>query len=319
MIWRKENPMNLCDNKLVSSYFRSSSYEEILSSLMDLIQHKLKLDSIAVYELKNNKFKVKISRGFSSFYIKNFSRGLDDSQISQIINSPLITEVKNNNELVEKSPKYSLFFPLLVKNDKMGFMYMGRNSEFNDDEKNFFQNMGIISAFVLKSELLEESTGKLNIYDNRTSAYKNNYFYLRLKEALNRLEYLEESFSIFYIKYRYFIKVKKAYGKSRINESFNQIFGAIKKNIRPIDHIFRFKEDGFVVLFENHISKNEFEIIETLETQLNSILEKINIKTDIDMALLNITSTLKIEEIINLMEEAIYKSERTGKTIIIEE
>ncbi len=311
--------MNLCDNKLTESYFKASSYEEILSALMDLMQHRLNLSSIAIYELHKENYRVKISRGFSSFYIKNFSREKKDSTINEIVNSNSIIEIENEKEIVENNPQYSVFFPLIVKKDVMGFIYMGRNKEFEKSEKDFFKNMAIIAAYILRASKLEESSKKLNIFDEMTNAYNINYFYLRLNEALHKLEKMDKPFSLFYIKYRYFMKIKKIYGSSQINESFKKIVETVKNNIRNVDNIFRYHHDGFVVIFENHIEKDEDNIINKLEKELDFVFEKMNIKADIDKALLNIKSKFKLDELINLMEDAIYKSERTGKTVIIEE
>lgn len=297
--------MNLCDNKLIDSYFRSSSYEEMLSALFDLLEHKLELESIAIYELKDKKFKIKISRGFSSFYIKNFLRDLNDSQIDQIVNAEAVTKIKIDNDLVGKSPNGSLFFPLVAQKEILGFIYIGRNKDFSQDEINFFKNMSIITTYILKSNKLEESSGKLNILDNLTEAYNIHYFYLRLHESIEKLETLNRSFSIYYIKYRYFTKIKKIYWKEKNHKSFQKIVAKIKDIIRAIDNIFRFQEDGFVVLLESDLTKKEFEIIQNLDEDLDDILKDMGLKIDIDKALLNISEEIKIDDLINLMEEAI--------------
>ncbi|HMA69734.1 MAG TPA: GGDEF domain-containing protein [Candidatus Mcinerneyibacterium sp.] len=310
--------MKIIDNKLISNYLKSTSYEEILSGVLDSLVHNLLLNIVYIAERKQDEFKIKISRGLSSHFIKNFSIDQKNEKIKNLIESKNYVIFDNERVLIEKTNRYCVCFPLLIKKKIVGYIAAARNTKFEDADLNYLQNLAIISAFVLKSNKLENESRNMNIYDSLTSVYKTNYFYLRLNDYLERLKRKEIPFSILYIKYRYIMKLKKVYGLKNLNNVSQKIAEMFKRNVRSVDLIFRYKDDGFLIIFEEIDDEFLMNIINRLKEKINKIISEDSLNANMDIALVNIKNHTWLKKVVKLLEEAIYKSERTGKIVVMD-
>ena len=304
-------------NKLLKNLIHGTSYEEVLSGLMDFLWHNLSLKEFVIATAVNGNFSIKISRGISETFKKKFSLSINDDGFAEIFKNktPLYID---SNLVTEQNALKIYFFPMVLKGDVVGFSYIGRDTEFTESEMEIFEDMSVLAAFILRTMFLEDRLISTTVVDELTGAYNSHYFYVKLHEALERIDRYGEKFSVMRLRYCFFDELKKKYGLEKMEESFKEIVALLERNVRNIDTVFRFHANEFVVIFENPNDENVLDLAERIKNELVILANKLGIEADFAIALAFIKEKKDTETIINTLEDAIYEAERRKSIVRID-
>ncbi|HDS02193.1 MAG TPA: diguanylate cyclase [Firmicutes bacterium] len=295
---------------------RATSHEEMLSGIMDSAVHQLGLSGCAVFLKKGDRFKVKISRGFSSRFQRHFLPSESDEHFSALLNCPRGMSFEDGGPFAEKKGNHLFLFPLQFKGLCIGFSVMARRNPFSPDELMTFENLSILAAFILHDEILEEKLRSRSIFDDETGAYNAFYFKLKMADALGYLDRYNHGFAVLGIRYRSTISLKRLYGNLRVRESLCVLTQKIRSAIRTIDTPARFEESTFYILLRTPQKEAAGPLARRIITIIEEGLQEIEMKAPMDYAILFVDKNIPYLSVIRALEEALDESQRKRGLVI---
>ncbi len=300
---------------LTRNLFRATSYEEILSGMVDTLTHKLSVEKCLIAEYKDGFFKVKTSRGYSSLFQRTFKPSLDDPFLSSLFIAKEAQMLSGPN-IFNESGGYLFIFPLIIKKKVIGLTAMSRAAEFTPDETEELELFSVMTAFIIHAIALEEKLRHSTVYDEDTGIYNASYFKIKISECADRIKRYDEGFAVLYLKYRHFTQIKRKYGSHVIEESYKELTALIKSHIRGIDTLSRYGDCNFLIVFQTSDEEYVMSMAERLNGLLNEHLKAECIDAGFDMGLVHIREPVPMESIMEALEDAVYESERTGNIVV---
>lgn len=193
------------------------------------------------------------------------------SDVAPFDQHPVIAEVTRQLGTLETA----IVAPFVSKDHLLGFLVIGRQSKetlFNQTDIEQIEILSSFSSMAMANAFVYEQTETATRIDNLTQVY--NFAYI--KQFLDRLVSVQESFSLVFVDLDGFKKVNLLHGHTRGNAALKAAATKIVDSLQPFCMVGRFGGDEFVVVMpgtsaeDAQISASQIiQSIESLEKEMD--------------------------------------------------
>ncbi len=311
-------------------------FDRLIEAILYGVMAQLKTLATAIYTKKNtdDDFFV-LHRNYFGFVIDHSAVGIipSDHQIIKFLKekksviepNEIKSKIKNDN-IVDGliSLQSSLFVPLLVKNDLIGFIVLGEritdSSDYDLYEKKLVEDIASLAAVVIsKAQLLELTTT-----DMMTHLKVKHYFYAVLSEHLKNMQQnsnesflTRESVSVLMIDVDFFKKINDTYGHIAGDFILKEVAKIIKNSTRPFDVVARYGGEEFIVMLSGDTAEQAKSVAERIRTNIEKnkfIYENTEIPVTISIgAAQHKCGQETAKDLVNRADKALYESKKSGR------
>ena len=169
----------------------------------------------------------------------------------------------------------------------------------------------------------EESYKATMIEDELTGVYTRKHFNTRIQEALERLNRMEEKFSVAFVDIDGLKEINDTYGNLAGDFILKTFADKLKKTTRKMDQVYRFGGDEFLVLFPNCSCKGSLSVFNRLKKGVEE--EKIvlpegrgEVKLSFSAGVYTVNDKNEgVDDILDKANKALYKVKSDGKDNVI--
>ncbi len=316
-----------------------SVLQRIAESLHNILNVKWVL--ISTYLKEEKVFCPKAQYGFEKIWERIRDEKIPEDEIfflwensKVVLNSYFISakdyvlkKYKKNLELPLNHPLTSIYIPLKVQQELLGFLLV-EGLEFNSDmeEKiSFLELFANQASYSLNIISTYEKLHNLSIKDSLTDAYNFRYFKEILEREIKKYGRLKNSFSIAILDLDNFKEINDKYGHLVGDFVLKELVEILKKQIRKdIDMIFRYGGDEFALFFPGVKEDKIKELLERIKR--NIVNYKFKIESERGILEINVNITIggatfpyhskEIISLINCADKALLKGKGKGKNIV---
>jgi diguanylate cyclase (GGDEF)-like protein len=187
---------------------------------------------------------------------------------------------------------------------------LGRES-FSPDDIPILMNLADYAAIALENARYIQRIHELTITDDCTSLYNARHLNFVLEAEVYRSSRYGFEFSVVFIDLDHFKQVNDTYGHLVGSRMLWLVGELLKRNLRMIDHGFRYGGDEFVVLLPQTSKLDALHVVQRIRKLLNSQVyftdEGLNIKVTASFGLASFpTDGRTRKEILRMADEAMY-------------
>lgn len=298
--------------------------EELLSYSLTKLSDYFQYTScgVIVYDRVTNDIKMKISKGLSHHFIKEFH-----SKKTKVI----VEEVFKKGEpklITEDHPHYmrddykfeheydTLFItPLKLEGEVIGAIFFDstRAEGFSQDDLDFFKDFANICSLIISHSTLTEYISKTANHDTLTGLYSYKYFHEELDREMKRASRKGYPVTLFLASVGKLGDYNSVFGHVAGDEAIVRISEIIKENIRSNDIPARYG-NKFVIIFPDAKNEDIAHVAERICQQMD--VEKFHDKDPRPVLRIGLSSFPKDGEeekkLITHAEKNLYESKRKG-------
>lgn len=210
----------------------------------------------------------------------------------------------------------------LEKKEVQNFLLITSSQILSED---FLRIITILAKYIslnISNIRLLEMTSELAITDSLTGLFVQKYFKEILQEEINRATHYNKKLSVAMIDIDNFKSINDTYGHNAGDDVLVRLADILKTRCRETDIVARYGGDEFMVIFPEAKEKDAVAIVEEIrKTVSNEIVVAKDvskgtakkIKFKVSCGVKEYKKGLKVEEFIELVDNALYKSKIGGK------
>ncbi len=273
-----------------------------------------------IYECLGKKYNTTDTSGTIKLYKKDpfdewvevnkqtlFIKNIDDDYRFKILSK----QIKNFKSMV--------CIPLLTKQRIIGILkvYSDKVSFFDNDDARILNYLGDLCTTIVQNSLLYSKTKELAIKDGLTGLYMRRYFIEKLDEEIRRAKQLNTTFSFLMIDIDHFKECNDTFGHLFGDKVLRLLGEFLKENLRDVDIIGRYGGEEFAVILPNTNYNGATFVAERLRSNFEKLVIKVNEnegrKITLSIGGIEYKDSMKLMEIINCADKALYHSKETGR------
>lgn len=215
--------------------------------------------------------------------------------------------------------KSMVCIPLLAKQKIIGILkvYSEKVNFFDNDDARILNYLGDLCTTIVQNSLLYLKTKELAIKDGLTGLYMRRYFVEKLDEEIRRVKQLNSTFSFLMIDIDHFKECNDTYGHLFGDKVLRILGEFLKDNLRDVDIIGRYGGEEFAVILPNTNYNGATFVAERLRSNFEKLVIKVNEnegrKVTLSIGGVEYTYNMKLMEVINCADKALYHSKETGR------
>ncbi|WP_434931052.1 GGDEF domain-containing protein [Shewanella sp. HL-SH5] len=183
-----------------------------------------------------------------------------------------------------------------------------------------YVGMSVFVLYMLASDLAEEMK-TLAITDQLTGCFNRRGFYDKANHLLTSFKQSNQHVCLIYSDIDNFKMINDQYGHTAGDQVLSQVARRLKQHVKSDDLIGRIGGEEFVILIGRANYKEAFDVAERLRKILASTpiyYSNIAISVTASFGVVDVkTADSKIENAINLADEALYHAKKTGRNKVI--
>jgi len=231
---------------------------------------------------------------------------------------------RTDYEPLLKSARSVMLVPMVTHGKTTGLLSAEspRKGAFEDQDEKFLSVLARSAAMALENAILHRKTEELTIIDDLTGVNNYRYFAEKIKEEKRRAVRYDQALSLIMIDIDWFKKFNDNYGHEVGNQVLVGLTGVIKKCIRDVDILCRYGGEEFIIILP-----------QTPEREACRIAQRIRDEVEISefgggdgIPLLKVTVSVGVssypenrrseEELINAVDQALYRAKGSGKNTV---
>ncbi len=240
--------------------------EELISYALNKLSGFYQFSScgIITYDKISSDLKIKISKGLSHKFVKQFHSMKTKLIIEEVFKdggSLLITEDHPHfgKDDYKFEHEYDILYvtPLKIGGDIIGVIYFDSTNKemFSSDDLEFFNDFANICALIIDHSTLQEYIIKTSDHDSLTGLYSYKYFHEELDRELKRAERAKYPVTLCIASIGHLADFNSVYGHIAGDQAIIKISNIIKDTIRSNDIPARYG-NKFVVIFPDATAEN---------------------------------------------------------------
>ncbi|MDD4051509.1 MAG: GGDEF domain-containing protein, partial [candidate division Zixibacteria bacterium] len=214
---------------------------------------------------------------------------------------PMITYGKTTGLLVAESP---------------------RQGAFEERDERFLSVLARSAAMAMENAILHRKTEELTIIDDLTGIYNYRYFSDKIKEEKKRAVRYNQPLSLIMLDIDWFKKFNDNYGHEVGNRVLVGLVGVIKRTIRDVDILCRYGGEEFIVILPNTIERETHKIAERIRSEVEAAefgggdgIPRLRVTVSVGVSSYP-ENGLDHEELINAVDQAMYRAKGSGKNTV---
>ncbi len=281
-------------------------------------------DKFGEYDFKLSKYKGEHTDiNLNDFEINSSSKIIDFLNARPL--PARIDNIKDNKELLSDVQKIKIFdtkviAPLVIKTELNGILVLGKKLDGNNysaDDLHFIEILSHIVGIALENaRLYEEAT-----FDFKTGLYLYKNFKIRAHKEFARCKRFNEVFSLIMIDLDYFKKLNDTYGHNQGDMILKHLGKIISDSIREIDIPARFGGEEFIILCTETNKEQATILAERLQQKIRGYdfpgqNMPLKVTASFGIVEIDLENDKKLDDVMERVDVALYKSKQNGRDMI---
>jgi diguanylate cyclase (GGDEF)-like protein len=215
--------------------------------------------------------------------------------------------------------KSMISIPLIEKENVIGILkfFSAQPNVFDNEDVRLLNYLGDIGTTAAQNSLLFQKTKDLAIKDGLTGLYMRRYFVEKIDEEIRRAKQLGVAFSFLMIDIDHFKDCNDTHGHPFGDKVLKILSEFLRDNLRDVDVIGRYGGEEFAVILPSTPYNGAMFVAERLRNSFEKLVINVNenegIKITLSVGGVEYREGMKLMEIINCADKALYHSKENGR------
>ena len=223
-----------------------------------------------------------------------------------------------------KSARSAMLVPMITHGKTTGLLLAEspRKGAFEDQDERFLSVLARSAAMALENAILHRKTEELTIIDELTGVSNYRYFVEKIKEEKRRAVRYDQPLSLIMIDIDWFKRFNDNFGHEVGNQVLARLTGVIKRCIRDVDILCRYGGEEFIIILPQTPEREAHKIAERIRSEV----EQTEFGGGDGIPALKVTVSVGVssfpenrrseEELINAVDQALYRAKGSGKNTV---
>jgi diguanylate cyclase (GGDEF)-like protein len=231
---------------------------------------------------------------------------------------------RSDYERLLKSARSAMLVPMVTYGKTTGLLLAEspRQGAFEDQDERFLSVLARSAAMAMENAILHRKTEELTIIDDLTGINNYRYFSEKIKEEKKRAVRYEQPLSLIMLDIDSFKQFNDNYGHEVGNLVLVGLVGVIKRSIRDVDILCRYGGEEFIVILPNTIEREAHKIAERIRSEVEAAhfgggegIPPLHVTVSVGVSSYP-ENGLNHEELINAVDQAMYRAKGSGKNTV---
>ncbi|MCE5299546.1 MAG: sensor domain-containing diguanylate cyclase [Spirochaetia bacterium] len=215
--------------------------------------------------------------------------------------------------------KSLIAMPLFENTKIIGILkvYSNEVEAFDSEDVRMLNYLADFLAATVENSMLYQRTKDLATRDGLTGLFIRRYFIEQLDEEIKRSKHTESPFAYIMIDIDHFKDCNDTYGHQFGDKVLRMLGGFLKESLRDVDIVGRYGGEEFAVILPNTNMNGARFVADRLRKSFSKLIINVNeekgIKLTLSMGGVVYDKSLKLMEVINRADKALYYSKENGR------
>ena len=223
-----------------------------------------------------------------------------------------------------KSALSVMVVPMITHSKAIGILTAEspRKDAFGDQDEDFLSVLARSAAMALENAILHRKTEELTIIDELTGVFNFRYFSDKIREEKRRTVRYDQPLSLIMLDIDWFKRFNDNYGHEVGNQVLARLVTVIRQCIRDVDILCRYGGEEFIIILPQTSEREAMRIAERirLEVELAEFgggngIPKLKVTVSVGVSTFP-ENGLTEEELINAVDQAMYRAKGSGKNTV---
>jgi len=231
---------------------------------------------------------------------------------------------RTDYEPLLKSARSAMLVPMITYGKTTGLLLAEspRKAAFEEQDEKSISVLARSAAMALENAILHRKTEELTVIDDLTGVYNYRYFSERIQEEKKRAVRYNQALSLIMLDIDWFKKFNDNYGHEVGNRVLIGLVGVIKRCVRDVDILCRYGGEEFIVILPNTVEREAHRIAERIRRGVEQAefgggggIPRLKVTVSVGVSSYP-ENGLSEDELINAVDQAMYRAKGSGKNTI---
>lgn len=223
-----------------------------------------------------------------------------------------------------KSARSAMLVPMITHGKATGLILAEspRMAAFEERDEKFLSVLARSAAMAMENSILHRRTEELTIIDELTGIYNYRYFSAKIEEEKRRAVRYNQPLSLIMLDIDWFKRFNDNYGHEVGNRVLAGMVGSIKRCVRDVDILCRYGGEEFIVILPNTSEREAYKIAERIRIEVERAefgggegIPKLKVTVSVGVTSFP-ENNLHADELINAVDQAMYRAKGSGKNTV---
>jgi diguanylate cyclase (GGDEF)-like protein len=231
---------------------------------------------------------------------------------------------RTDYEPLLKSARSVMMVPMVTHGKITGLLSAEtpRRGAFEEQDERFLSVLARSAAMALENSILHRKTEELTVIDDLTGVNNYRYFAEKIKEEKRRAVRYNQALSLIMVDIDWFKKFNDNYGHEVGNRVLVNLTVVIKTCIRDVDILCRYGGEEFIIILPQTPEREAHKIAERIRKEVEAAefgggegIPKLKVTVSIGVSSYP-ENRRSEEELINAVDQALYRAKGSGKNTV---
>lgn len=231
---------------------------------------------------------------------------------------------RGDYEPLLKSAQSAMLVPMVTHGNTTGLLIAEspRKGAFEEQDEKFLSVLARSAAMALENAILHRKTEELTIIDDLTGIYNYRYFAIKIKEEKRRAVRYNLPLSLVMLDIDWFKRCNDNFGHEAGNRVLAGIVAVVKRSIRDVDILCRYGGEEFIIILPQTVEREAYKMADRIRHDIEQAEfagpnEGPPIRVTVSVGVSSFPENGKAEdELINAVDQALYRAKGSGKNIV---
>lgn len=248
--------------------------EGALERYLDRLLDWVGAEQGSIMLLQEDELSIVASRGLDKEVKPGMRVGLDEGPAGEVVaqGKPRLITGKIPSRRKNHRPRSAMIIPIRAQEKIVGVLNIGKLSGAEDFTPEDLQVISVVAAqlaWLLSNFELMAKMWTLAITDELTGLYNRRYFFLRIREEIQRAERYDKPMCVVMLDLDGFKELNRNHGHLIGDEILQQVCAVVRRNLRAVDIAARYGGDEIVVILPETSVAAGFSIITRLQAAIS--------------------------------------------------